>query len=126
MGTDLVLMSPLTSKLDLFSENINVMIQDLSNEKLDLDQFVSLSENQIKTNFVNAQLLKSERLQRNDEEYHHFIYTGDQGVYHLQFEQYCWVINKQAYILTFTSEQSEYKNTAKTALQIMNSFQFIQ
>jgi len=45
-----------------------------------------------------------------------------QGRYELKVEQYYWVVNKEAYVLTFTSETSEYDNYQQVGESILNSF----
>ena len=71
---------------------------------------------------TNSNILETKTLHANNLEYHKIIYTGDQGVFHLKYEQYYWVINDKAYILTFTSEQDKYSGLKETAEKVMNSF----
>jgi hypothetical protein len=52
------------------------------------------------------------------------VYSGDQGIFHLKFEQYFWVINQQAYILTLTCEQNKSSDYKENGEKILNSFSF--
>jgi hypothetical protein len=122
MGTSFFLFSRQTSPQDQFKENVNLIIQDLSAHNINLDQYVEISVDQIKTMITNGNLLTSERVNRNNTEFHKVIYTGDQGVYKLKFEQYFWVTNKNAYVLTFTCEVAQFDTYKEIGEKILNSF----
>ena len=122
MGTIFIILSPLESDNDIFRENINFMTQDLSGLNIDLDKYTAISEEQVKTLISNSTFIESKRIKNEKGEYHKLIYTGDQGIYHLIFEQYYWVVDDKAYVLTFTSEQEKFDNFKKTGEKILNSF----
>jgi serine/threonine-protein kinase len=123
MGSNFILFASPDNDTDDFRENINLMIQNLAGANVDMDKFVEVSENQIKSKAMpNSQLITSERKSLADGEYHKLIYTGDQGIHHLQFEAYCWIKNEKAYVLTFTAEQVEFKNYQSIAESILDSF----
>ncbi len=119
MGTSFILFSALESDQDKFRENINLLIQEGKN--IDLNKFTEISESQIKTLATNAHIIESKRLKK-DIEYHKIIHTADQGIFHLEFEQYYWVINDKAYILTFSAEHTKFENFKTTGEKILNSF----
>jgi len=123
-GASFVLLSPLESAQDLFKENVNLLIQDLSGKNINLTKYVEISEDQVKTMLPNATLIESKRMKTGSQEYHRMIYTGDQGANHLKFEQYFWVINNKAYVLTLTCEQNKFANYKETGEKILNSFTF--
>ena len=122
MGTSFILFSPLDSEKDTFKENVNLMVQDLGKEKIDLNRYTENSEGQIKTLLTNSDLIESKRIKKSNAEFHKLIYTGDQGVFHLKFEQYYWVIDSKAYVLTFTCEKEKFAAYSETAKKILNSF----
>ena len=122
MGTSFILFSPLDSEKDTFKENVNLMVQDLGKENIDLNRYTEISEGQIKTLLTNSDLIESKRIKKSDGEFHKIIYTGDQGVFHLKFEQYYWVIDSKAYVLTFTSEEEKFATYSETGEKILNSF----
>jgi serine/threonine-protein kinase len=122
-GVEFILFSPLASKEDKFRENVNLLIQDLSNYDLDLDKYTELSVNQIKTMVTNSVLIESNRISKGENDnFQKIIYSGDQGAYKLKFEQYYFVKDKKAYVLTFTGEQSEFDKYKESAEETMNSF----
>lgn len=122
MGASLILFAPLEGKEDQFRENVNIMKQDLSALNMDLDQFTKLSEEQINTLATNSKILESKRIKEEDHEFHKLVYTADQGVFNLTFEQYFLIVEKEAYILTFTTEQSTFKEYQPIGEEILNSF----
>ena len=122
MGLSFILITALETEDDKFRENINLIIQNLSGQNIDLNKYTQISENQIKTMVTNSNLIESKRIKTATSEYHKIIYSGDQGLFHLQFEQYYWVINEKAYVLTFTSEKAKFEKFAPIGEKIMNSF----
>lgn len=122
MNTSFVLFSPLESDNDKFKENVNLLIQDLTGYNIDLNKYTEISEGQIKTMVTNSSLIESKRIKNGKDEFHKIIYSGDQGIFHLQFEQYYWVVNDKAFILTFTSEKDKFENFKEIGEKILNSF----
>lgn len=122
MGTKFYLFSPVTSDQDQLRENVNLLTQDLSEYKMTLDEFIELTEEQVKSMLTNGQLLQSERIKNKKGEYHKLIYSGDIEPFLLTFEQYCWVIGDTSYILTLTCETGTFEQYQKTGERILNSF----
>jgi len=123
MGTKFILFSQLTSKNDQFKENVNLIVQDLTGHNIDLNQYVEISENQIKTMITDGNIISSERVKKDEKEFQRVIYTGKQGIYDLQFEQYYWVENNNAYVLTLTCETTVFTDFKNTGEKILNSFE---
>lgn len=122
MGLSFIFLSPLESDKDKFRENVNLLIQDLSGRNIDLNKYTEISEGQIKTLVTNSNLIESKRMKNERGEYHKIIYSGDQGIYHLKYEQYYWVLNEKAFVLTFTSEQGKFTDYKEIGEKILNSF----
>ncbi len=80
MGTSFILFSPLESDDDKFRENVNLLIQDLQGQELDLNSYVELSENQVRTLVTNGEIIKSERQNNQNGEHHKLVYNGSQGL----------------------------------------------
>lgn len=118
--------SPLESKEDNFRENVNVLIENLPQSDIDLNKYAEVSEEQIKTMLTNSVIIESKRIKNDSQEFQKMIYTGDQGIFHLKFEQYYFVKNSKAFVLTFTSQQNTFDNYKETAENILNSFQLKQ
>lgn len=122
MGTSFFLFSASESENDNFRENINLLIQDLAAYNLDLESFTELSINQVESFIPESKINTNETLKKNGVEFQKVIYTGKQQELLLKFIQYYWVINKKAYILTFSSEEMAFTKYADVAERIMNSF----
>lgn len=122
MGTSFIILSRQTSLQDQFRENVNLLIQDLTGMNLDLNSYTQISEEQIETMIANGKLLESQRLNAHGKTFHKVIYTGEQGPYQLKFEQFYWVQNEKAYVLTFTAEVDQFDAYRETGEGIMNSF----
>lgn len=122
MGLKFILLSKLGSEHDLFRENISFFIQDLTGMKLGLDEYVNISEEQVKTMITNGKIIESKRISIDTLQFHNIVYTGDQGQYNLKFQQRYWVINEKAYILTMTCEVNEYCKFLELGNQIMDTF----
>lgn len=123
MGLSFILLSKQTSPSDLFRENINLIIQDLTNQNINLDKFVKISEGQITTMFKNATIIENKRIIKEDSEFHVMSFSGIQGQFNLNFVQYYWIVDQKAYVLTFTCEQTQYDHYKEIGDKIMNSFE---
>jgi len=122
MGMSFILLSKQTSQQDLFRENVNLLIQDLTGQNIDLDKYVEISEGQIKTMITDGNLIESKRLTDKSKKFQRVIYTGKQGQFDLKWQQFYWVENKKAYVLTLTCEMSQYDNYVSVGEEIMKTF----
>jgi hypothetical protein len=123
MGMTLQIFSALSSPDDKFRENVNLVIQDLSGQPVKkLDQYMLLSENQIKTMLADPEILSCERSNRDGQEFQNIQYTAKQGIYKLRFQQYCTIKNEKAYVLTFTCVADEFEKYREVGGKIMDSF----
>ncbi len=126
MGTKFILFSKVSNSSDTFRENVNLITQDLAGLNIKLDQYVKISENQVKTLVTNGKIIESKRISDKGIEYHKMIYTGKQGAFNLKFIQYFWVIDNKAFVLTFTAEVDEFDNYVQVGNKIMDSFKILK
>jgi hypothetical protein len=122
MGTSFMLFSPLSSSDDQFRENVNLIIQDLAGQNITMDIFTELSEGQIKTMLVDGKIISSERQNAEGQEFHKAIFSGRQGIFNLQFEQYYWIKEEKAFVLTLTCESETFATYQKVGEEMLNSF----
>ncbi len=122
MGMSFILLSKQTSSQDNFRENVNLLVQDLTGQNINLDKYVKISEGQIKTMITNGNLIESKRQIVNELEFQKVIYTGDQGIYNLKFEQYYWIKKEKAYVLTLTCKIDQFDQYKETGEKILKSF----
>jgi hypothetical protein len=123
MGMSFAILSPMEGAGDTFRENVNLLMQDVSQNNLDLDSYTSLSIDQIGTYITDSKILSSERIKKDGGEYQQIVYTGKQGLFYLKFEQRYWVINGKAYVLTLTTEQDKFEAFKATGTKVLDSFQ---
>lgn len=122
MGTSLMLFSPLESDNDAFRDNVNIVIQNLQGQGYGLDEYISLSIDQIKLLITDAEIESSERLNGVNGEYHKLVYFGKQGQFELRFEQLFWIIDEEVFIITFGCEDDKYNMYDEISEGIFNSF----
>ena len=122
LGTDLFIFSPKEPDTDKFRENVNVMVQDLKGLNITLDKYIEISEGQIKTLLTDASIIESKRLIQGNKEYHKLIFTGKQGIFKLKSEQYCFLVNEKAFVITLTIEENQYDKYIKNGEAILKSF----
>ena len=132
-GTSLILFSPLTSKGETFRANINLVIQDLENMDIDsksinLKEYTERSLIQIKNNNIKSggKFISSDLVNIDGISHQKVLYTGvsEEGL-KLKFEQYYWVQNNKAYVLTFTCQDYKFTDYQATAEKILDSFKML-
>lgn len=122
LGTRFFLFSPLESEEDQFSENINLITEDLTGLGIDLDMYNDLASGQLETVIEEYSLIESQRVTWNDQSYHKLVYTGTLDALALAFEQRFYVEHETAFILTFASMQDTFDQYAEVRDRIMSSF----
>jgi hypothetical protein len=122
MGTSFILFTQQTSTDDKFRENVNLIIQNLEGYNLNLDDYVAISEEQINKMVTNGKIIESKRLFKNNSEFQKVIFTGNQGIFKLKFVQYYFIKDEKAFVLTFTSEVTQYEKYKLISDKILASF----
>jgi hypothetical protein len=121
-NTVFFLFAPSQGAQDSFKENINLTMESLRGNNVSLEKFNELSLQKLKAEVVNFAVVESKKLENADGSFWRSVFTGDLNGYHFQFEQYYFLKNDNAYVLTFVSEVNEFKTYRTTAEDIMNSF----
>ena len=122
-GTTFVIYSPLESLKDEFTSNVNLLVQDLSSYNLTLEEYSKISVDQINTYFTNVTIIDSRVIKGSKRSYYSVLYEGNSGVRDLRFLQYYWVIDKKAYVLTFTCEQNKPVSISTLGERILSTFE---
>ncbi len=123
MNTSFLLFSPLTEN-DTFSENVNLLIQDLQGQNMTMQGYVELSENQIKTMVPNSKISESRAVKSQKPPYYIIVWSGKVANQNLKFKQYIYLINDKAYILTFTASIKDFDKYSAIGTKILDSFKF--
>lgn len=124
-GTDVFVISEKTGADDLFSENVNVLIQVMPDTSYTLERFVEISEEQIKLMGINCKITISEKRVENDIRFHLFVFYHDQGKLRIRSEQRYFLKEGKAFVLTYSAEEKNEILFEKQATAIMNSFRLL-
>lgn len=116
------LYAPQDANPDPYRENVHLVVQELAGMSLNLDGYIALSEEQIKTQLTEGKLLESRREEANGTRYHIVVYESMQNGVRLKFASYAWVIKEKAFLLTLTCRPEAFDTYAKVGDQIMKSF----
>ena len=119
MNSSFILFSEI-KKNDLFNENVNLTVQDLTNQGFTMDSYVDLSENQIKNMVKEGKVIKS--FFNKEKSFHTLIWSGNVTGQILKFKQYFFLKNEKVYLLTLTSLPSTYDDYLEVGDKILNSF----
>lgn len=121
MGSAFLTLSPV-NKDDLFQENINIGIQDLSGLNLTLKQFSDLSCAQLENIITDFQLIAKENAILANNKAEIIIFTGIQGKHRLTWLQVYTLYNEKAYIVTYTADNNDFDRYLPFAISVINSF----
>ncbi|MBO9613036.1 MAG: hypothetical protein J7619_10095 [Dyadobacter sp.] len=121
MNTKVFFFSPLEGPEDKFSDNLNVMIQNLAGHQIDIQKYKEISEQQIKAMFSDGKLLESKVMNSNGREEYRLSYEFSQGTFKLKVLAVCFIKNDMAYLATFTSEVSKFEGYRETAEKMLGA-----
>ena len=88
---------------------------------MDLSALATFSEDQVKRFFPEAQILLNQREKSRGVEYYRMVHRRKQGTYTLEFDQYIWVLQSKAVVLTFAAELNQVERYADLRARMMGS-----
>ncbi|MBU2929953.1 PsbP-related protein [Winogradskyella psychrotolerans] len=121
-GTKIFLYPTNTESSDIFTENINLIVQNLSDTTIPLEKYKELVEKQIGGMLTEPKIASSEIKNKNGLKSHQLIAEGKSGNYKFKTIIYTYLTEKQIYTLTFVTLYDNYKNNHVESLRIMDSF----
>jgi hypothetical protein len=122
-GVDLFLFSPLTDG-DNFTENVNVLIQDLKGMEMDLEKYKKISENQFAGVLPNSEILESVIIGTMENKYLKLSFKYRQSQFDIKGTSICYILNEKAYMITFTALDTTYDLYKSVGEKIQMSFAF--
>ena len=125
IGSSFFIFSPLSGPTDKFSENVNLIIQDLTGMGMDLETYKNISEEQIKTMMTGSEIYESVLAKKDTSTFYRIDYLMPQGEMKIRVTSICYIRNEKAYLLTFASRSEEFDDFKNTARKIMESFQML-
>ena len=114
-GVVFCLLSAPASSTDLFRENVNLVIEELTKE-VTLDKYAFLSLKNVRNKY---RIADERKYSMDGQEYYHLILKEKD---HLYLEQNYFIKGKKAYILTFAYEPGEKEEIKTEGDKIMKSF----
>lgn len=122
LGPELFVFAPLEDEKDKFSENVNVLVQDLTGHTIDLEKYKQITDKQVADLATDGKIFESSILKTGKGEFYRIIYTMTQGKFRIKITSLCFINNDKAYLVTFSSELDKYDKYKKVAEEILNSF----
>lgn len=123
MGAELFVFSPLTDTTDKFSENVNLLIQDLRGQHIDLKAYKKISDDQF-AQMQDGKVEESAIIKTGAKEYFRATYAMTQQNIQLKVTSICYIKNEKAYLVTYTALASTYEQYKKFGEEILHSFSF--
>ena len=115
--------APRENVSDIFQENVNIIVEDLSDQPMTLDEYTELSVQQLEQSVTDLNILDSSPFTLTDIPGHKVVYTGKQGQYDLKWMQVWTVKNDKAYVISYTAETDTYSAFLGTAQEMIDSFE---
>jgi hypothetical protein len=122
MGAEVFVYASRENDEDQFSENVNVLIQDLGGQDIDLEKYKEITEKQIAELATDGKIYESSVLKNIHGDYFKIIYSMTQGKFNLKITSYCFIKNDKAYLATFTTEIANYEKYKAIGGLILDSF----
>jgi serine/threonine-protein kinase len=126
-GTATFFLSPKQNEKDLFQENINIIIQDLSSQPMTLEDYTNLTKQQVIQAFGSSAIVSIKDLNVAGQQAKEMVYTMPKNPIqgrnqNLKLRQLWFIKGNNTYLLTYTAQSSEYDKFLETAKAIFDSF----
>lgn len=121
-GSTFIIFSPQSGPADRFSDNVNLLIQDLTGLDETLDTYAKKADSQLISLFGNETIVSSEKITKENLEYHKVVFVASQGTLQTKHVQYSFIVNSAVHVLTLTCEAKEFESYEKVGTAIMDSF----
>lgn len=126
-GTAAFFLSPQENEKDLFQENVNVMVQDLSSQPMTLEEYTDLTKQQIIQALGTSAIISLKDMDFAGQKAKEMIYNMPKNPmagrnFNLKLRQIWFVKDSKAYLFTYTAEKNEYENDLEVAKQTIDSF----
>lgn len=122
-GAAVIFSSPMATKLDTFSENVNIVVQDISSRPMDLQKYTQTAITQMQVVFdQNLEIVESSPAMLAGRPAHKFVFIGRGPDTELEFMSVWTLDNLTAYQITYTALSSGYEQYRAKAKGIINSF----
>ncbi len=122
-GAAAIFYSPLENDLDIFKENVNIVIQDLSKKPMSLEQYTKTAIHQMKVVFkTGMEIVESEPAYLGGVKGHRFTFMGTGPDGDLKFMTLWALKGDTAFQFTYTGLKSDWDQYKKVADKMLRSF----
>ena len=122
-GPVAIFYSPKESAMDIFPENVNIVVQDISHDPMDLEKYTKTAIAQMQAVFgTNLEIRDSSPATIDNRPAHQFVFIGKGPDGNLQYMCRWTLVGTTAYQITYTALASGYEKHLAQAQRIMNSF----
>jgi len=111
--------SPQENVNDDFSENVNIVVEGLSQNPMTLEQYMDASLVNAEKMIPNFKLLNKGNATIDNNDARYIVYTGE-GKF--KIKAYTLIMNYKAYTLTYIAKESDFDTYLSKAEAIMKSF----
>ncbi len=121
--------SPKEGEKDGFQENVNIIVQDLSQQPMTLEEYTELSKQQLSAELGDNSITSLEKISFSEERAMEIIYDVPKdpksGInIDLKYRQVWFIKNNKAYLFTYTAEKDQYENYSEVAMKTIESFKW--
>lgn len=124
-GANVVFVSPLISDDDTFAENVNIIIQDLSDLKWDTETYTTYSIHQIVDLSENGIILESRGIEVSGYDGHYLLSVYRVGTRVFKMLSVYAIVGEKAYLITYSAEELEYDRYIGDVEKMVNSFKIL-
>lgn len=118
----MVFLSPKEGVMDMFQENVNVILQDLSRQPMSLEQYTAITKKQVVDNFGASSILSIKDIIIAGEHAKELTYNMNYQGKKLKVKQSWLLKGNSAYLLTYTAEPEQYVKYESLAMEMIQSF----
>jgi len=128
-GIAVMFISPQEGEMDVFRENVNIVVQDLaqvSQDPLDLDKYSRVAVNQMKIVFGDGmEILESESQFFAGLPGYRFVYLGHGGPFDVQYMHLWTIKDNKAYQFTYTASSTGFETKMGIVKRMAKSFRIL-
>ncbi|MBT1688451.1 hypothetical protein [Dawidia soli] len=117
-------LSPKENEQDAFQENVNLMLQDLTQQPMNIDQYTELTRQQVVQFAGNDAIVSLKDATIGGQPCKEFVFKMAYDGRNLKLKQYWFIKEQTAYLFTYTAETTQYANYENVATNLMKSFSF--
>ena len=121
-GTEFFICTKKEIQSEIKSQIISLIVQNLTGKNIDIIKYKQITERQIADLGNNGKIFISEIKQSTKGEYFQMVYSFIQDNRKFKGIQVCFIKNKKAYLLTFTSDLNKFEKYKNIGEYILNSF----